>query len=104
MPTARLIQTEKAYNLQQAQTFVITFSDHYEPNKIELAKILRQNGLSPLQINLVSLPNKTKRKGTKRRTYTSKRPTKYYIKLKIGETLDEEKLNQIFPSTENTQA
>lgn len=104
MPIARLIQTEKAYNLQQAQVFVISFADAYKPNKIELTKIFQKNDLNPTQVRIVNLPNKTKRKGAKRRSFTTQRPAKYYVKLKVGETLDDEKLAKIFSTTENTQA
>ena len=98
MSTVNLIQTEKTYNLQRHQVFALSFSGTYHPNKIELQKALKGGGLNPVQINLVNLPSKTKRKGMKRRQYTKNRPTKYYIKLKIGETLDEDKLKQIFPT------
>ncbi len=93
---ARLIQTEKAYNSQQLQTFVVSFVGNYQPNKIELTKTLKKSGLNPLQINVVNLPSKTKKKGMKKRTVKHSRPSKYYIKLKVGETLDEDKLNEIF--------
>lgn len=98
---ATLVQTEKAYNLQQGQVFVIRFNDDYTPNKIEVTNILTKNDLHPLNVNIVNLPDKTKRKG--KRTKVLKRATKYYIKLKIGETLDEEKLEKIFPKIEKQQ-
>ncbi len=97
-----LLQTEKAYNMSQSQVFVLAFSGGFIPNKIELAKILKRNGLNPIKINVVNLPSKVKIRGQKRRTILKTRPTKYYIKLKPGEVLNEDKVTQIFANSDQT--
>jgi ribosomal protein L23 len=101
---ANLVQTEKSYNLQQSQIFTLRFSGGYQPNKIELTKILKNHGLEPLNISLVNLPDKKKFQKSKRRQLkVKKRPTKYYIKLKVGQELDDKKLEEIFPIPSNSK-
>ncbi|GEM_PF-1998971 len=97
-----LLQTEKAYNMSQSQVFVLTIDGSFIPNKIELAKILKKHGLNPIRINVANLPVKVKIRGQKRRTILKKRPTKYYIKLKPGEVLSEDKVAQIFANSGQT--
>ena len=85
MPTCLLIQTEKAYQTQVNNTYVLTFKEKgYSTNKIELEKLLVKNGLTPLKITTTNAQQKTKRRGKSGKTILQFRPQKYYVRLKAG--------------------
>lgn len=92
-----LNQTEKSYNLQSQQFF--TLSSYQKFNKIELKKILVQNGLKVVKITTVNPYSKQKRRAN--RLVRVQKPFKYYIKLQGGllneDTL--EKINQYLNSS-----
>ena len=99
MTTAILLQTEKSANIQQEGTFTISFFDkNFKINKVELKKLLRKLKLEALSINTTKLPAKQKRKGKKSKIVSIYRPSKYYIKLKTGQKIDDktiESLNEL---------
>ena len=98
-----LVETEKTYNLQSLQVFTLTFTGDQSPNKIQLTNIFKSNQLDPVKITLVNLPNKIKRQGAKKKLKIKKRPTKYYVKLKVGQVLDDKKLEKMFPNLSNSK-
>jgi ribosomal protein L23 len=87
---AVIVQTEKAYNLQKDNVYVLTLTDGQELNKIQLAQLLEKNKLHPLKITTVSPVSKMKTRGQRRQKIAIGRAKKYYIKLKAGEQLTEE--------------
>lgn len=82
-----IIQSEKAFRSQEKNTFVIVFKDNLSPNKIQVSQLLKQSGFTPLSVNKVISHRKTKSKNGRRSSIRVKRPTKYYVTLKSGETL-----------------
>ncbi len=85
------LETEKSYNLQTAGFFTLVFTDqNISINKIELAKLLKQSGLDVVKINSIQPYYKKKRRQAKNGKVTMKlvkRPRKFLIKLKIGQTM-----------------
>jgi ribosomal protein L23 len=99
MTTAILLQTEKSTNVQQEGIFAVSFIDkNFKMNKVELKKLLRKVKLDAISINTTKTPAKQKRKGKQGRTVSVYRPSKYYIKLKTGQKIDDkiiESLNEL---------
>jgi hypothetical protein len=103
MPTCILIQTEKAYQTQVNNTYVLTFAEkNYNTNKIELEKVLIKNGLTPVKITTTNSHQKSKKKGKAGKVKIQFRPQKYYVKLQVGQIINDdimklinEKLNPI---------
>jgi ribosomal protein L23 len=89
MPTEfELIQSEKSYLVQEKNFYLISFKDkRFSPNKIEVAKLLRSQGLTPLKITTVTPYKKQKRRGGKSRIVSQLRPKKYYVKLQAGQKI-----------------
>jgi len=88
MTTFQLLQTEKSYQVQKDNYYLIQFADkRFEPNKIEVAKLLRKEGYNPLAIKVVNQYKKQKRRGRQSNVVSIKRPKKYYVKLKAGESI-----------------
>jgi len=85
-----VLQTEKAYRVQEKNTFLITFKAGANPTKIQVQQMLKKNGLNPLKVNKVVPHKKRKSRNGRRTNVTISRPTKYYITLKEGETLIQE--------------
>lgn len=86
-----LVQTEKAYTVQQNNTYIlVSFNKNLNTNKIELAKLLKGKGLNVTKITSTASQQKTKVKGKARKEVTQFRPKKWYITLKPGEILTEE--------------
>lgn len=101
MSSCSLAQTEKAYNLQaKNNVYVIAFADkNMHLKSAQLKIVLEKCGLKTLKINTVSTYQKLKRRGGAKRSVQSTqfRPKKYYIKLQIGQVIDDkaiEKINQ----------
>jgi ribosomal protein L23 len=85
----KLIQTEKNYLTQVSNTYLIGFVDkNFKPNKIEVTKMLRLAGYNPLKINVLNTYKKSKRRGKAGNTITTKSFKKYYVRLKVGETIE----------------
>jgi ribosomal protein L23 len=96
MTNWKILQTEKAYNSQIQNTFVLSNSDkNLKMNKIELTKILTKQGLSVIAINTTASYQKIKSRGAKKRITTQFRPKKWYVKLKAGQTITEDVVNAI---------
>jgi ribosomal protein L23 len=96
MPTCILIQTEKAYQTQVNNTYVLTFAEkNYSTNKIELEKVLIKNGLTPLKITTTNAHQKAKKKGRSGKIKTQFRPQKYYVKLQVGQIINEDTIKLI---------
>ncbi len=92
MSEFRLVQTEKSYKVQADNFYLIQFMDQsFEPNKIEVAKLLKAQGKTALKITVVNQYKKLKRKGKKSKVIAQKRLKKYYVKLKVGEIIEETK-------------
>jgi ribosomal protein L23 len=90
MSEFRLVQTEKSYKVQENNFFMISFVDkNYTPNKIEVAKILKKQGLTPLKITVVNPYNKLKKRGKQNNLVEQKRFKKYFVKLKPGQKIEE---------------
>jgi len=90
MPTLKLVENEKAMNLQTENVYTFAFDDvNYSVNKIELTKMLRAKGLNPLDVRIVNLPSKVKLRQKTRKKSAKKRAKKYYVKLKDGDKIDE---------------
>jgi ribosomal protein L23 len=62
-----------------------------EYNKIEFKKILQNNSYNPVDVKIVKLPSKKKRRTTAKGLILKKRNKKYLVKLKEGETFPEDK-------------
>lgn len=92
-PIVDLIQTEKAYNLKQQRVLVVSFRGNVQPNKIQVARVFRKHNLDVVDVNIVRLPAKVKRRRRGRQIH--KRPVKYYVKLKEGKMLSDNKLEKI---------
>lgn len=91
MATAKLLETEKAYNLRDQNVFVIVFDDvNFDINRIELGKILKKEKYEVENIKTVKPPSKIKMKGAKRTKVAKKRAKKFYIKLKEGQKLPDD--------------
>lgn len=88
MSLYQVLQTEKSYRAQLNNTYVISFKDKsFQPNKIEVAKLLSKEGFHPLSVTVVNPRSKMKRRGGTSRLVKQTRPRKYYVKLQAGETL-----------------
>jgi hypothetical protein len=85
-----VLQTEKAYRTQIKNTYIIVFKDYAKPTKIQVAQMLKQAGFTALNVNKVISPSKSKTKGGRRTQVRVRRPVKYYVTLKAGETLIQE--------------
>jgi ribosomal protein L23 len=95
MSEFRLVQTEKSYNVQKDNFFMISFIDKsFTPNKIEVVKILKKQGLNPLKVTVVNPYSKLKKRGKQNNIIEQKRFKKYFVKLKTGERIEEEKNNE----------
>lgn len=85
-----LLQTEKAYKSQQQNIYTLVFHDKaYQPNKIEVAKLLKSAGYHALSITTIKLPPKRKLRGGNRRTVLQKRSKKYLVRLAPGQSIKE---------------
>lgn len=92
MPKIIVHETEKAYLLQQQGIFTISFDDlKYQPNKITLANILKKNQLDVLNIGVVVPYTKLKVRGRRGNTVKQHRAKKYLVKLKVGQTITNDK-------------
>ncbi len=92
MPKIIVHETEKAYLLQQQGIFTISFDDaKYKPNKITLSNILKKNQLDVVNIGVVNPYAKLKVRGRRGNTVKQIRPKKYLVKLKLGQTLSNDK-------------
>lgn len=92
----KLVQTEKAYNVQQKNAFVIAnFDKNYKTNKIELAKKLKLKGLSVIEITSTASYQKIKNRGAKRNKVAQFRPRKWFVTLTSGQSLTEEIVNEL---------
>jgi len=88
-----LIQTEKSYNMQQANVFAISCDDkNLSTNKIEIYKKLVKKGLKPTKITSVTPYRKLKKRGSKRNLVTIFRPKKWYIALPQSQAITDETL------------
>ena len=86
----KLVQTEKSYNVQENNFFMISFVDkNFKPNKIEVCKLLKAKGFNPLKITIVNPYNKKKKRGKANSLVEQKRFKKYYVKLSNGEKIEE---------------
>jgi ribosomal protein L23 len=95
MSEFRLVQTEKSYKVQENNYFMISFVDKsFTPNKIEVVKILKKQGLHPLKVTVVNPYSKLKKRGKQNNIVEQKRFKKYFVKLKAGEKIEEEKNNE----------
>lgn len=93
--TYQLIQTEKSYNLQQQNYYVIAFSDKtFQPNKIQVTQILAKDNLDVLDVKVINTYKKSKFKGKKRNVVKQIRPKKYYVKLAQGQSIQSSNENQ----------
>ncbi len=91
MSQFQLVQTEKSYLVQKDNYYLIQFVDsRFEPNKIEITKLLKKSGYNPLKIRIVNQYKKKKRRGKQSNIVSVKRPKKYYVKLKAGESIKSE--------------
>ncbi|MBC7472064.1 MAG: 50S ribosomal protein L23 [candidate division SR1 bacterium] len=96
MSQFKLVQTEKSYKVQENNFFMIYFVDKsFTPNKIEVAKILRKEGLNPLKVTVVNPYKKLKKRGKQNNIIEQKRYKKYFVKLKAGEKIEEENNNEL---------
>lgn len=87
-----LIQTEKSYRLQQSNVYTIVFTENtFNPNKIELHKLLVSKGYTPLSISITNQFSKKKQRGKKRNLVSQIRPKKYFVKLKEGQKIETSK-------------
>jgi ribosomal protein L23 len=85
-----LIQTEKSYLVRKTNTYLLVFNDrNFTPNKIEVEKLLKTQGLTPLKITVVNPYKKLKRRGPKGKLVAQKRPKKYYVRLPVGQQIAE---------------
>jgi hypothetical protein len=92
MPLYYVLETEKAYNLQQGNVFTIVFLDkRNQPNKIQVMKMMQGEGKNPLKITSLLPYKKIKKRGKSGHTVKQFRPKKYFIKLPVGETLSNPK-------------
>lgn len=91
MSQFRLVQTEKSYKVQENNFFMIYFIDKaFTPNKIEVVKILKKQGLNALKVTVVNPYKKLKKRGKQNNLIEQKRYKKYFVKLKAGEKIEEE--------------
>lgn len=96
MSSFKLVQTEKSYRVQQNNFFMISFVDkNFTPNKIEVVKILKKEGLHPIKVTIVNPYTKKKRRGKQNNLVDQKRLKKYFVKLPAGEKIEEEKSNEL---------
>jgi ribosomal protein L23 len=87
-PEFELVQTEKGYLTQTHNTYLLKFADRqYKPNKIEVSKLLKAQGLNPIKITVLNTYKKKKRRGKKSGLITMPSTKKYYVRLKTGETI-----------------
>jgi ribosomal protein L23 len=92
MPKITLVQSEKSYLLQKNNRFMLTVEGAAKDfNKIEFKKILQKNSFNAIDIKVVNLPSKKKRRTTAKGLILKKRKKKYLVKLKEGETFPEDK-------------
>ena len=95
-PEFELVQTEKGYLTQTHNTYLLKFADRqYKPNKIEVIKLLKIQGLNVVKITVLNTYKKKKRRGKKSGLVTMPSSKKYYVRLKDGETIQ--------PKEESTQ-
>jgi len=96
MTTCVLVQTEKAYKGQETNTYTLVFAQKkYNTNKIELTKLLRKQGLNPLKVTTTNTQQKVKKRGKSGNKVLQFRPQKYFVRLKIGELINEDTIIKI---------
>jgi ribosomal protein L23 len=96
MSTFRLIESEKSFLIQQNNFFYISFDDkNFQPNKIEVQKLLKLHGYNPIEIKVINQYEKKKRRGKGGKTISQKRHKKYYVKLKVGEKIENKQESSI---------
>lgn len=96
MTTCILVQTEKAYKAQETNTYVLVFGQkNFSTNKIELTKLLRKQGLTPIKVTTTNTQQKLKKRGKSGNIITQFRPQKYFVRLKIGELINEDTITKI---------
>lgn len=89
-----VLETEKAYNLQQKNTYTIVFLDkRVQPNKIEVVKLLRGQGKNPVKVRSLNPYRKIKTRGKQFNKVKQFRFKKYFITLPAGEILENPKEN-----------
>jgi ribosomal protein L23 len=89
-----VLQTEKAYRTQEKNTYIITFKNNVTPTKVQVMQELKKLGLNPTKVNKVVPPRKTRSRNGRRTNITVRRPVKYFVTLKQGETLIQEAANE----------
>lgn len=93
MATLKLLQTEKAYQLQSQGVYSLIFTSiNDDINKIELGKLLNKEGYGVQEVNVNKLPAKKKFRGKARNVKNVRRPKRYLVKLdpKSKKKFDEE--------------
>lgn len=86
-----LIENEKAYNLRTQNVFTIVSSNKkFQPNKIELNKILVKNGFNPIHIRVINPYQKVKTRSRRGNVVKQFRPKKYLVKLPANQIFNEE--------------
>lgn len=88
-PQFELIQTEKGYLTQTHNTYLLKFADkNFRPNKIEVEKLLKSQGLTPVKITVLNTYKKKKRRGRQSNIVAMKSYKKYFVRLQAGQTIE----------------
>lgn len=84
--------------VSQNNYYLVELASSEFVNKIELKKLFKKISIDAIKVNTVFPPIKNKKRGKKQNKIEVQRPRKYFVQLKIGQTLDETtitKLNEL---------
>lgn len=96
MPTFQLITNEKSLLLRENNYITLQLASYLEDtSKIKLQQKFQKLGIKVLDVKVVNLPKKFKKRGRKQNIITIKRAKKFLVKLLPAEKFDEEKLKQL---------
>lgn len=91
MTTLKVQESEKSFNQQTQNTFVLVADDvNFTTNKIEIKKLLKAEGFEAVDIRVLNPYKKVKLSGRKRTKTLKKRAKKFIVRLKEGQKLSEE--------------
>jgi ribosomal protein L23 len=94
--TFNLIETEKAYSLNDKRVAVISVTKTTDKvNKVMLKQLLAKAGVNVTQIKVVNTPAKTKRRGKNFHYVQVTRPKKFYLHLEDKQEFGEAELTTL---------
>ena len=91
MITLKVQESEKSFNQQSQNTFVLVADNvNFTTTKIEIKKLMKEQSFDVVNVRVVNPYKKVKLSGKKRAKVIKKRAKKFIVRLKEGQKLSEE--------------